>query len=409
MGSLEIMSDEMCDIAARGAVTRRYGKTSARPTLLFSAFALGCAAVAGALILDLRSFDRFNPVVAPRSAVGPSVSSEVALLPVKAVAKRPTLEPGAGATDTADGLSSFFSPKALSYPPSSFGEGVLDHASFEPNSTRPLTPPISAGRAPSPLSPFMVEANHFPIPRALSSPTGVAVADASQVSGRGEHVSMPPGAGVPQPPPMPMSRPPELNWPVGRASFDPSRRHVAKYLRAAPSLAPPDNRNFLEKFFGLQQPLSGSVMAYASPEDGVVNNSRSFASSPASPFEGGTAIYDISAHSVLLPNGSVLEAHSGLGPMLDDPRSVTSKDRGAIPPQTYNLTLRESLFHGVQALRLTPVGRGSVFGRDGFLAHTYMLGPRGDSNGCISFRNYAAFLQAYQQGEIKRLIVVAQR
>jgi hypothetical protein len=95
--------------------------------------------------------------------------------------------------------------------------------------------------------------------------------------------------------------------------------------------------------------------------------------------------------------------------MLDDPRSVTSKDRGAIPPQTYNLTLRESLFHGVQALRLTPVGRGSVFGRDGFLAHTYMLGPRGDSNGCISFRNYAAFLQAYQQGEIKRLIVVAQR
>jgi hypothetical protein len=36
-----------------------------------------------------------------------------------------------------------------------------------------------------------------------------------------------------------------------------------------------------------------------------------------------------------------------------------------------------------------------------------MLGPNGDSNGCVSFRDYNKFLQAYRNGEVKRLIVVA--
>jgi len=37
-----------------------------------------------------------------------------------------------------------------------------------------------------------------------------------------------------------------------------------------------------------------------------------------------------------------------------------------------------------------------------------MLGGNGQSNGCVSFRNYDAFLRAYQNGEIKRLAVVSQ-
>ena len=32
-----------------------------------------------------------------------------------------------------------------------------------------------------------------------------------------------------------------------------------------------------------------------------------------------TAVYDISAHMVYLPDGTKLEAHSGLGSDLDDP------------------------------------------------------------------------------------------
>jgi hypothetical protein len=47
-----------------------------------------------------------------------------------------------------------------------------------------------------------------------------------------------------------------------------------------------------------------------------------------------------------------------------------------------------------------------MFGRDWILAHTYMLGPNGQSNGCVSFRDYAAFLNAFQSGEVKRIVVV---
>ncbi len=120
-----------------------------------------------------------------------------------------------------------------------------------------------------------------------------------------------------------------------------------------------------------------------------------------------TAIYDITAQAVYLPNGERLEAHSGLGAFMDDPNYVHKKNRGATPPNTYELTLRESLFHGVQAIRLTPVNEANMFNRDGILAHSYMLGPSGQSNGCVSFRDYPKFLRAYLRGEINRIVVVA--
>jgi hypothetical protein len=131
---------------------------------------------------------------------------------------------------------------------------------------------------------------------------------------------------------------------------------------------------------------------------------------PAGPppsYDQTTAVYDISAHTVYLPGGMRLEAHSGLGDRIDDPRFVDERDRGATPPGVYQLTLRESLFHGVQALRLNPVGTGFTFNRVGLLAHPYMLGPNGDSNGCVSFKTYDVFLRAFQSGEVKRLAVVA--
>ena len=119
-----------------------------------------------------------------------------------------------------------------------------------------------------------------------------------------------------------------------------------------------------------------------------------------------TAIYDIEAHTVYLPDGDRLEAHSGLGKRLDDPRYVSEKNRGPTPPNVYDLVLRNEPFHGVRAIRLNPVGEGHMFGRDGILAHTYMLGPSGQSFGCVSFRDYHAFLQAFLEGEVNRLIVV---
>lgn len=121
---------------------------------------------------------------------------------------------------------------------------------------------------------------------------------------------------------------------------------------------------------------------------------------------GRTAIYDIAAHTVYLPDGRKLEAHSGRGSYLDDPRAVTMKGRGPTPPNIYQLSLRERLFHGVRAIRLTPVNENKMYGRDGILAHTYMLGAKGASMGCVSFSNYPAFLNAYLEGKVDRLVVV---
>jgi hypothetical protein len=119
-----------------------------------------------------------------------------------------------------------------------------------------------------------------------------------------------------------------------------------------------------------------------------------------------TAIYDITARTVYMPNGDRLEAHSGLGEKMDDPRYKHVRMHGVTPPNTYTLSLREALFHGVQAIRMTPVDETAMFGRAGILAHSYLLGPNGQSNGCISFRDYQKFLDAYLRGEVDRVIVV---
>ena len=124
--------------------------------------------------------------------------------------------------------------------------------------------------------------------------------------------------------------------------------------------------------------------------------------------DGRTAVYDIAASTVYLPNGQKLEAHSGLYDKMDDPRYVNVRMRGPTPPNVYDLTLREEMFHGVRAIRLNPVDSSKMFGRDGMLAHTYMLGPNGQSNGCVSFKNYDKFLQAFLRGEVDRLVVVGE-
>ena len=121
---------------------------------------------------------------------------------------------------------------------------------------------------------------------------------------------------------------------------------------------------------------------------------------------GHTAIYDITSHTVYLPNGRRLEAHSGLGSHMDDPQSVARRNTGVTPPNVYELKMRESPFHGVRAIRLIPKDGSKMYGRSGMLAHSYMLGPNGQSNGCVSFSDYSAFLNAYEQGDVTHLVVV---
>jgi hypothetical protein len=230
--------------------------------------------------------------------------------------------------------------------------------------------------------------------------------------------------GMPLPPPRPLEFR-SLPTPIG-----PDRTVQSQSAKGPQAPVAGDNRNFFEKLFGggamtttpttpaTVAPIAPPVVTAAKPATSTLSEGpRSgggksifaafFPSSPPTGYDKFTAVYDISARTVYLPDGTRLEAHSGLGDRLDDVRYVSERMRGPTPPHLYELTPREASFHGVQALRLNPVGGGDLFGRAGLLAHSYMLGPNGDSNGCVSFKDYEAFLRAYQSGQIKRLAVVA--
>jgi hypothetical protein len=148
--------------------------------------------------------------------------------------------------------------------------------------------------------------------------------------------------------------------------------------------------------------VTGSAMTGSSVKDVRPRDSGSVADADMRH----TAIYDITSHTVYLPNGQRLEAHSGVGSYMDDPRYVDQRMTGPTPPNLYELKLRESLFHGVRAIRLIPTDHSTMHGRSGILAHSYLLGPNGQSNGCVSFSDYSAFLDAYLRGDVKRLVVV---
>jgi hypothetical protein len=254
---------------------------------------------------------------------------------------------------------------------------------------------------------------------------------------------IPPAGSLPLPPgrdlpeisetesfPLPPARPPGFGAPT--QSTTPERHASRPDVAVARPAAQPDNRNVIEKLFGWAHPSSPVVASTTTTRTAatqpVVAERDSAAASggfgrgplfsfpspfgnsapaPVSGYDHYTAVYDISARVVYLPDGTKLEAHSGLGQALDNPRFVAERAVGPTPPHVYDLTLREGSFHGVQAIRLNPVGEGGIYGRAGLLAHPFMLGPNGDSNGCVSFKDYDAFLRAYQNGQVKKLAVVA--
>lgn len=208
--------------------------------------------------------------------------------------------------------------------------------------------------------------------------------------------------------------------PVQLASADPAQivpapaakpKSFADRAKAAVMSITGPRQSMVEKLWGKREP-SGGLLAYASADASVTASIAPKEQNPmlggSAPYERDTAVYDITAKTVYLPDGTRLEAHSGLGSNLDDPRSSRVRMRGVTPPHIYMLKPREALFHGVPALRLTPIGgENAIYGRDGLLAHTFMLGPNGDSNGCVSFKDYYAFLDAYRNKGIRKLAVLA--
>ena len=155
-------------------------------------------------------------------------------------------------------------------------------------------------------------------------------------------------------------------------------------------------------------------LAYARPNDPAERRSgSSLGQTLRNMFGGGAraansvAVYDISAARVYMPDGSVLEAHSGIGKMADNPRYAHIKMNGPTPPHTYNLQMRKKRFHGVEAIRMLPVDGRNKHGRDGFLTHSYLLrGGRAESHGCVAFKDYHRFLTAFKQGKVRQLVVV---
>jgi Protein of unknown function (DUF2778) len=170
---------------------------------------------------------------------------------------------------------------------------------------------------------------------------------------------------------------------------------------AAPSGGRPAERSFMQK---LSDMMPGRfTMASLNPGVNLLGKGPDLS---AFGYDGSTAVYDISAHAVYLPSGTVFEAHSGMGSLRDDPEHVSVPNLGATPPATYSLKPREREFHGVAALRMTPAEGSDIGGRSGLLVHSFMLGPGGDSNGCISVKDYDRFLKAFNDGQFNHIVVV---
>jgi type VI secretion system (T6SS) effector TldE1-like protein len=204
----------------------------------------------------------------------------------------------------------------------------------------------------------------------------------------GSHSPTPPPTGAAIP--MPRSRPVEANLQVN----DPSTASVP--------VAQTEERSIWQK---ITDWVPGRVqLASLEPNGGILPGTGPSLTTLG--YDSTTAVYDITARTVYMPDGTKLEAHSGLGNLMDDPSRVNARNAGATPPGIYEMKPREKLFHGVPALRMNPVDGTDTFGRAGLLAHPYMLGPNGDSNGCVSIKNYDHFLKAYRNGEIKRIAVV---
>ena len=190
--------------------------------------------------------------------------------------------------------------------------------------------------------------------------------------------------------PLPRARPMEANL---------ASRNVS--TAQAGNAAQGDQRSMLQKLSDL---LPGRItLASLTPSGGFFRRGPDL---EALGYDSFTAVYDISARAVYLPNGTTLEAHSGFGGKMDKIEYVSERMVGVTPPGAYELKPRERLFHGVKALRMTPMDTENALGRSGLLVHNYLLGPDGGSNGCVSIREYERFLKAFEDGQVMRLVVV---
>lgn len=268
------------------------------------------------------------------------------------------------------------------------GQGGSQWANAFVDRARPILPAEKA-------RPTIAETKITPIPRAASTP---AIPLPRPVPARLAQVR----AEIDQPQPAAIAQLPVVPSPATQAPASPPIAIPSIAMSPVMPLPTPEGMSKLGAMAKLDPKTQSGSDAKAPPKPAPV------ASIPATLPDSvsRTAVYDITGSVVHMPDGSKLEAHSGLGDRKDDPRHIKVRMRGPTPPNVYVLTEREQLFHGVRAIRLNPVHEDKMFGRDGMLAHSYMLGPNGQSNGCVSFKDYKKFLTAFLDGKVDKLVVV---
>lgn len=220
---------------------------------------------------------------------------------------------------------------------------------------------------------------------AASATTDITVDPAAyQLAGLAGPVPDKPGAIVP-PPPGAKPAPPRRLASADKPRPSPSEESAAPVLAYANPGNPAEDEH--GTFSGIGKLFNGSRNGLPGAHEKV-------------------AVYDISAATVYMPDGTKLEAHSGIGHRKDNPKFAYVKNLGPTPPNVYKLRMRERRFHGVEAIRMLPIDRAAMKGRDGMLAHTPLLRRTNGSHGCVAFKHYAKFLKAFKAGKVKTMIVV---
>lgn len=375
-------------------------KKSSRKTI--SQYFLGSAGIAG-LVLGC-AWTVYSNIFA--AGVYPSMNSAAYEAPVvkrpAAVAARPE------APSFNDVFASLPPPRMLSKPEDT-SASIMFNERFAASAPQG-EPSRVADASPSVEAPKLAEASKpVDAPKLAEAPKTVVAAKAAEAPKK-DAAPTQLALNIPAPPRPPETKSAEAK-PAAKAPATSVGDMAQRAKAAVMSIASGEKQNMVEKLWGKREP--SSLLSFASADASVTGSIPSTLSQNpmlggSPPYDRQTAVYDIRAHTVYLPDGTRLEAHSGLGSKLDDPGSSHQRMIGVTPPHIYELKPREALFHGVPALRLTPIGgEDKIFGRVGLLAHTYMLGPNGDSNGCVSFKDYYAFLDAYRNKGIRRLAVLA--
>lgn len=212
----------------------------------------------------------------------------------------------------------------------------------------------------------------------LANPSASAETRSAELAPEKPGAILAPAPGVkPQPPVRTQSRT------AGR-SKDAPKASAPALAYATPGL--PDSED--------SGPFSGIGKLFSGRKDGLPGRGS------------GIAVYDISAATVHMPDGTKLEAHSGIGHRMDNPDYTHVRNLGPTPPNIYDLRMRERRFHGVEAIRMLPHDQAAMKGRDGMLAHTPLLRRTNGSHGCVAFKDYNKFLKAFKAGKVKKMIVV---